>query len=79
MKVEVRLFGYFCGLVGNEENRYFFSMDIENDPTCAALLAALNIPLNLPKIILVNGMVKKEDCLLKEGDQVSILPFIEGG
>jgi sulfur carrier protein ThiS len=79
MKIEVRLFGYFCHLLGNEENRYFFGMDIGNEPTCADLLAILNIPSNFIKIILVNGVVQNETYVLKERDQVSILPFIEGG
>jgi len=79
MKIEVRLFSFLCRLLGKDENRYFFSMDIEEGATCADLLTVLHIPQNLPKVILVNGMVKDEKVLLQEGDEVSILPPIEGG
>jgi molybdopterin converting factor small subunit len=71
MKIEVRLFSFLCKLVGKDENRYFFSMEIGEGATC--------IPQNLPKVIFVNGMVKDEKYLLQEGDEVSILPPVEGG
>ncbi len=54
-------------------------MEVEEGATCTDLLAALHIPGNLPKVILINGRVKKEDNLLQEGDEVSILPPVEGG
>jgi len=79
MKIEVRLFSFLCKLVGKDENRYFFSMEIGEGATCADLLAVLHIPQNLPKVILINGMVKDEKVLLHEGDEVSILPPVEGG
>ncbi len=79
MKIEVRLFSFLCRLLGKEENRYFFSMEIGEGATCADLLTALRIPGNIPKVILVNGIVKDEKVLLQEGDEVSILPPVEGG
>lgn len=79
MKIEVRLFSFLCRLLGKDENRYFFSMEIGEDATCSDLLTALHIPENIPKVILVNGMVKKEEYLLQEGDKVSVLPPIDGG
>ena len=54
-------------------------MEVEEGTTCTDLLAALHIPENLPKVILINGRVRKEDNLLQEGDEVSILPPVEGG
>ena len=79
VRIKVRLFSFFCRLLGKEENRTFFDMEIEGGTTCTDLLAALRIPGNLPKVILINGVVKKEDDILQEGDEVSILPPIEGG
>ena len=79
MKIEVRLFSFLCRLFGKDENRYSFSMEIGEGATCADLLTVLHIPQNLPKVILINGMVKDEKYLLQEGDEVSILPPVEGG
>jgi len=79
MKIEVRLFSFLCKLLGKEGNRYSFDMDIKEGTTCADLLSILNIPQKLPKVILINGMVKDEKYPLQEGDEVSILPPVEGG
>jgi molybdopterin converting factor small subunit len=54
-------------------------MEIGEGTTCANLLSVLHVPQDLPKVILVNGMVKEEKYLLQEGDEVSILPPVEGG
>ena len=79
MKIEVRLFSFLCKLFGKEENRYSFHMEIGEGTTCTDLLSVLHVPPDLPKVILVNGMVKEERYLLQEGDEVSILPPVEGG
>ena len=79
MKIKVRLFSFLCKWVGKDENRYFFNMEIGEGATCADLLTALHIPQNIPKVIFVNGKVKDEKVLLHEGDEVSILPPVEGG
>lgn len=79
MKVEVRLFSFLCRLAGKDENRHVFNLEIEEGTTCADLLTLLKIPQDLPKVILINGMVKDEKAPLHEGDEVSVLPPVEGG
>jgi molybdopterin converting factor small subunit len=79
MKIGVRLFSFLCRLFGKDGNRYSFNMDIKKGTTCADLLALLNIPLDLPMVIFVNGMVKDKNYLLQESDEVSLLPPVEGG
>jgi len=79
MKIKVKLFSYLCNLIGKEENPYFFNIEMEKVATSNDLLRALNLPLHIPMIILVNGMVKEKNYILQENDEVSILPFIEGG
>jgi len=79
MKIQVRLFSYLCELIGKKENRHFFSMEMEKGATCDDLLRVLNLPPHIPLSILVNGGVKEKNYSLQEGDEVSILPPIEGG
>jgi molybdopterin converting factor small subunit len=79
MKIEVKLFSFLCKLIGKDENRYFFSTEIGEGSTVLDLLAALHIPQGIPKVILINGRVKDEKTPLQEGDEVSILPPVEGG
>ena len=79
MRVEVRLISFLCKYLGRDENRCFLTREIEESSTCADLLNILHIPPNIPRIIIVNGIVQDEKCLLQEGDEVVILPPIEGG
>ena len=39
----------------------------------------LNIPEELPKIILINGAQKKPESIISDGDELSIFPPISGG
>ena len=77
--ITVKLFSYFCSFSGKEGNRVFFEMKIPEGITGAAVSSLLKIPDHLPKVVLINGGVKEEGYLLQEGDEMSILPFIEGG
>ena len=43
------------------------------------LLTKLNIPEEMPKIILINGVHGKKDQILKEGDVLSVFPPVAGG
>jgi molybdopterin converting factor small subunit len=79
IRIRVRLFSFFCSFAGKEDNRYFFEMDIPERTTGATACSLLKIPPHLPRVMLINGTVKEESYLLQEGDEMSVLPFIEGG
>jgi len=77
MKIQVSLFAYLCHMLGKEGNRCVF--EIENDATCDDLLRILNIPSDLPILIFINGAAKEKGYLLHQGDEVSIVPTLDGG
>ena len=79
MKVSVKLFSYLGNLVGKEENRHAFTIEMEKGATCDDLVRALKLPPHIPLSILIKGAVKGKNDPLQEGDEVSILPPIEGG
>jgi molybdopterin converting factor small subunit len=54
-------------------------MDMDEHATIQALLKALRVPDDLPRIILVNGLYAAEDSLLTDGDVVSVFPPLIGG
>jgi sulfur carrier protein len=54
-------------------------MTIDGHTRIQDILSKLNIPEEMPKIILVNGVHGKNDQVLKEGDVVSIFPPVAGG
>jgi molybdopterin converting factor small subunit len=54
-------------------------MDVNEHATVQALLQALRVPNDLPRIILVNGRHASEDSFLRAGDVVAVFPPLIGG
>jgi molybdopterin synthase sulfur carrier subunit len=54
-------------------------MDVHEHDTVQALMKALGVPDDLPKIVLVNGQHASESSLLTDGDIVSVFPPLIGG
>ena len=54
-------------------------MDVHEHDTIQALMKAMDVPDDLPKIVLVNGQHASENSLLTDGDIVSVFPPLIGG
>jgi len=78
MKLEVRL---FANLRDNlpKESRGQAAIVMPDGSTTQELINHLNIPRNLPLIIMVNGKRQLESYSLKDGDRVGIFPPVGGG
>lgn len=74
IKIEVR---YFATLRIDGVKREAIS--IEEGTDAGALLEKLGIPEDDIAILLVNGVRKDPDTILKEGDVVSLFPPVGGG
>jgi molybdopterin converting factor small subunit len=57
----------------------FVVVDFEKSVSVKDALNMFMIPDNLPKLILINGRVKNEAHMLKDGDTLSIFPTMSGG
>ena len=54
-------------------------VELPPDATLEQLLQKLNLENEHVKIIFVNGIIRKEDYRLREGDEVGIFPPVGGG
>ena len=79
MKVRVKLFGIFCEFFPPGIKESGFWLDMEEAAKPKDIFARLKIPDNLPKSIICNGRVAKEDRVLRDGDTVAIFSPITGG
>jgi molybdopterin synthase sulfur carrier subunit len=77
--VTVRLFATFRDFLPQHAMRSGLQMDVHEHDTVQALMKALGVPDDLPKIILVNGQHASENSLLTDGDIVSVFPPLIGG
>ena len=55
------------------------SMEIEGDETIGDLFSRLGIPLDMPKVILLNDRQGTVEDRLKDGDRVTVVPPVGGG
>jgi sulfur carrier protein len=79
MEVEVKLFATLRDYLPKGSGRFSCKMEVDGHTRIQDILVRLNIPEEIPKIILVNGIHAKKDQMLKEGDVLSIFPPVAGG
>lgn len=78
MKIQVKLYTilkkYGEGKIDKDSN-----LTIQQDLTLKDLISHLGIPEKTVSISLANGLVKKIDYKLQEGDEVKFFSYIGGG
>ena len=79
MTITIRLFATFRDLLPAHALRSGLQMEVHEHGTVQALIKALGIPDDLPKIVLVNGQHASENRVLMHGDIVSVFPPLIGG
>jgi molybdopterin converting factor small subunit len=79
VKVTVKLFATFRDFLPQHAGRSALRLDVDEHETVQALLQALRVPDDLPRIVLVNGLYASEESLLTDGDVVSVFPPLIGG
>jgi sulfur-carrier protein len=80
MKIQLNLFASLSKyLPESREGGFTNTMEVDEGTTIKSLLAALHIPLDLPKIIFINGIHADLTTILKEGDRLGLFPPLAGG
>jgi sulfur-carrier protein len=79
MEIEVKLFATLRDYLPQGSGRFSCKMEIDDQTRVEDILSKLEIPEEMPKIILVNGIHGKKGQILKEGDVLSVFPPVAGG
>ena len=79
MKIEVNLFASFRKYLPGQTKGHTVYMDLDQGATISQVMARLNIPSELPKIIFINGIIVQPEAILNEGDRAGIFPLLAGG
>jgi sulfur-carrier protein len=79
MKIEVKLFGNFQQYLPIKNDKYSCPLELEEGTNIGQVIEKLKIPNTHPMIILVNGIHRKVEEPLQEGDVLSIFPPVAGG
>jgi sulfur carrier protein ThiS len=74
MKVHVKLFGMIAADIGYKEREY----DIDDGCTVHDLLSGIKLPDGTTGVVVtVNGEIRGEDNILKDNDELLVLPIGE--
>jgi molybdopterin converting factor small subunit len=79
VKITLRFFATFRDFLPEQSQRSAVRLDIEPDKSVGAVLKSFQVPVEFPKIILINGRHAAENSLLAEGDIISVFPPLIGG
>ena len=79
MNITVRLLATFRTFLPQPSVHATVSLEVEEDKRVGAVLEALHLPAELPRIVLINGLYAGEDSLLTDGDIMSVFPPLIGG
>lgn len=77
MNVQIKLFAGLRGLL--PEGRFPYPAELPDGATVADALRSLQVPLDKPTILLVNGRHATLDTVLVEADVFSAFPPVAGG
>jgi molybdopterin converting factor small subunit len=80
MKIQLNLFASLSKFLPEPRGGGFTNtMEVDEGTTIKSLLDALHIPLELPKIVFLNGIHADLNTVLKEGDRLGLFPPLAGG
>ena len=79
MKVELRLYASLGRYLPENREGNSCILEIEAGTTIQELLHKLNIPLDAPKVIFLNGIHAQGNEVLKDGDRLGAFPPVAGG
>ncbi len=80
MKIEIRLLTQLKPYLPNPDIAGDTQIiDLKNDATIKDVIMELGIPLDMPKVIMLNEKQGKLEDKLKDGDRVTIFPPVGGG
>ncbi len=79
MNIELKLFFDFKNFLPSESGKNTTIINLENGTTVQKLIEILNLPPEIPKNILLNGIKADNERKLQEGDSVAVFPPMAGG
>jgi len=79
LNIEIRLFANLAQFLPPNAKNKRAKIDVKDGLSIAEVLEELNIPKNTTSVIMLNGINKKTDTKLNEGDVLSVIPPVTGG
>jgi molybdopterin converting factor small subunit len=79
MKIEANLYATLARYLPNQPEKGSCVLDVAEGATVEDVLQQLNIPIDLVKLIFVDGIHAGRDSNLKDGSRLGVFPPVGGG
>ncbi len=79
MEIEIRLFATMQAYRPAWATEHVFRLRLSENAAVDSALAALSVPKEAPRILVLNGKRVSGDCPLRAGDVLSVFPVLGGG
>jgi molybdopterin converting factor small subunit len=79
MKIEANLYATLARYLPNQLEKGSCVLDVADGATVDDVLRQLNIPIDLVKLIFVDGIHANRDSNLKDGSRLGVFPPVGGG
>ncbi len=79
MEIELRLFSTFREYLPEGADRFSCRKNVPGEMMVSKIAEEMKLPVDIPKIFVVNGNVVTGDYAVHDGDVVSIFPPVAGG
>ena len=79
MTVTVRLFSHFVKYLPSEAERDTWCASLAAGTTVADLLARLQLPPDVDRVIIINDENRTDDAVLRQDDVLKVFPVAMGG
>jgi len=79
MKIEANLYATLARYMPNQNEKGSCVVDVAEGATVDDVLQQLNIPIDLVKLIFVDGIHASRESNLKDGSRVGVFPPVGGG
>jgi sulfur-carrier protein len=79
MKIEIALYATLSRYLPTGAQNRKAVIDVPDGASVREVMTQLDIPRDLPNILLVNGRQAREDTVLKDGETLSVFPPLAGG
>ncbi len=78
-KVRLSLYASLGHYLPDQKDGNTCTVDIKEGITIGDLLDRLNIPVEIPKLVFLNGVHSNRDAGLNDGDEIGVFPPVAGG
>jgi sulfur carrier protein len=79
MKVKLKLFATLRDYLPEDNDGHSCTLELPDNTAVNDVLNQIQIPKDIPKIVLINGLQKSPEEKLKDGDTLSVFPPVAGG